>query len=80
MDGTDLNVAREALRAREGITAKNWAVSIGSWCPDNSEPHLISGLPAWASAHGIDAVIWTGLKPKFAQSIMTRKRQPKKKS
>lgn len=67
MDATDLELAREALRDREGITAKDWTGLIGSWQPGNSEPTLIAGLPAWASAHGVDAVIWTSLRPKLGR-------------
>jgi len=65
MDAPDLNVAREALRDREGLTAKDWAASIGSWRPNDPEPGLISGLSAWVLAHGIDAVIWTSLGPRL---------------
>ena len=67
MDAADLELAREALRDREGITAKDWTGLIGSWQPGNSEPTPIAGLPAWASAHGVDAVIWTSLPPKFGE-------------
>lgn len=65
MDATDLDVAREALRDREGLTSKDWAASIGSWRPNDPEPGLIGGLSAWALAHGIDAVIWTSLGPRI---------------
>lgn len=65
MDATDLQLAREALREREDIRAENWTDLIGSWQPNSPEPPLIAALPAWASAHGVDAVIWTSLRPKF---------------
>jgi hypothetical protein len=65
MDSTDLRLAREALRDREDLTGKHWASSIGSWETGQPEPVPIAGLAGWAAGHGIDAVIWTALKPKF---------------
>src|SRR5438034_11528336 len=47
MDTSDLTVAREALRDRESLTGRDWASSIGSWRPNDPEPPLIAGLPAW---------------------------------
>src|SRR2546423_1044757 len=55
MDVAELDIAREALRDREGITAKNWAPVIGSWQRESPEPALIAELPSWALAHGIEA-------------------------
>ena len=65
MDATDLNAAREELRNREGITGKNWTHLIGSWQTGDPEASLISGLPTWTSAHGVDAAIWTSLSPRI---------------
>lgn len=63
----DLDAAREMLREREGIHA--------------AEPHFVGSVPArhgpfacasrieaWASSHGLDAVVWTALPPRFAGS------------
>lgn len=61
----DLQTAREALRDREGITDTNWSSRIGSWQKGEAAPAMISELPAWAEAHGLDAIIWTALKPRF---------------
>ena len=65
MESTDLSDAREALRDREQITAKEWASLIGSWQRGVPVPDTIPGLSAWADARGVEAVIWTALGPKF---------------
>lgn len=65
MLSTELQAAREALRAREGITSNNWMSRIGSWQRGEAAPQLIPTLPDWAQAHGLDAVVWTALGPRF---------------
>lgn len=65
MDLTDLQAAKEALKLREGLTGKMWEKDIGCWGSGAPEPSLIHGLGAWAQAHGVEAVVWTALKPKF---------------
>jgi hypothetical protein len=65
MDAGELGVAREALRARENLTAKDWSKDIEDWQAGQAEPALIPRLSTWAEANGVDAVIWTSLKPKF---------------
>jgi hypothetical protein len=65
MDATELSVAVEALSNREGITERNRLASIGFWKSLDPEATLISGLPAWALAHGVEAAIWTSLGPKI---------------
>jgi hypothetical protein len=65
MDADTLDGARDALRAREGITVKDWTDLVGSWRLEAREPQLIAGLPAWTLAHGVEAVVWTALKPRF---------------
>jgi hypothetical protein len=62
----DLQSAKEALRDREGIPAGSWSTKIGSWQRGEADPANIPELSKWAAAHGIDAVIWTALGPKFA--------------
>jgi len=64
MDTDSLESAKEALRKREGISEdrKEW---IGSWNTGNPVPDLIFGLPTWATGHGLDAIVWTALPPKF---------------
>jgi hypothetical protein len=62
---TDLELAREALRDREGITAKKWESLIGSWQRNEEVPQSIPDLSNWTQANGLDAVIWTALDYKF---------------
>lgn len=63
--GEDLAEAREHLRRREKIPAKNGDLHIGSWTPGASEPVCTPGLEAWAIERGVTAVVWTALPPKF---------------
>lgn len=60
---TELQAAREALRDRESITGNKWMSRIGSW--QRGAPPPIPDLSDWAQAHGLDAVIWTALGPRF---------------
>lgn len=57
-----LQAARNDLRVRERTTDRN----IHSWQTGDADPALIPNLAEWASARGLDAVLWTGLGPKFA--------------
>jgi hypothetical protein len=61
----DLASAKQALRDREGITAKEWEPMIGAWQHGEPAPAIIPGLERWADAHGLDAAIWTALGPKL---------------
>lgn len=65
MDTSDLDVARRALRDREGITGSGWESRIGSWQPSSLAPEAIPNLPSWLEATGLDAVVWTALGPRF---------------
>lgn len=65
MRSTDLQSAREALRVREGISGNDWSSRIGSWQRQEVAPPNMPDLPSWVEAHGLDAVIWTALRPKF---------------
>lgn len=69
---TDLEGAMKALSDREGITAANWKSRIGNWETGNPAPKDIASLPAWAQAHGIDAVIWTALGPQYTKKGETK--------
>lgn len=64
MDATDLTPAREALRKREGIPSRN-AAHIAAWSEGEQSPQTVVGLPEWARARGIGAVVWTALPPKY---------------
>jgi cation transport regulator ChaC len=65
MATSDLAIARESLRDREQITAKEWSSLIGSWKRGDLAPDTIPALSAWAESRGVEAVIWTALEPKF---------------
>lgn len=62
MDATDVALAKEALRQREG---KPKAEHIADWKRGNASPPTIPSLAEWAEAHGIESVIWTALPSKF---------------
>lgn len=63
---SDLQSAQKALKDREGITATDWLPLIGSWERGDTAPENIPDLPQWAEDRGLDAAVWTALKPKFA--------------
>lgn len=65
MLATELQAAKEALRDREGVAVNNWMSRIGSWQRGEPAPQAMSSLPDWAQPHGLDAVIWTALGPRF---------------
>lgn len=65
---SDLDAAKQALKDREGITAKDWGPMIGAWQTGEPVPANISGLSKWADACGVDAAIWTALPPRFGGS------------
>ncbi len=62
---TDLLSAKQAVRDRERIRGEDWSSRIGSWQRGEAAPPNIPDLPIWAEAHGLDAVVWTALGPKF---------------
>lgn len=64
MDVQDLDAAREALRLREEIP-KDKPEDIGCWDTGETAPAAIPGIADWTRAHGIRAVVWTALPPKF---------------
>ena len=64
VDTADLGAAREALRKREKIPSSK-ATRIESWLRGQASPTLITNLPQWAEAHGVESVIWTALSAKF---------------
>ena len=66
MSLTNLDEARESLRKRENMSTKRLK-EIGVWSKTSKEDFSVSivDLPAWANARGIEAVVWTGLPPRF---------------
>lgn len=70
MDTPEIATASEALRLREGISARDHN-KIGSWSVGKATPQLVLGLPEWADARGVQGVVWTNLPPKFDGSEKT---------
>jgi hypothetical protein len=62
MDAMELDVAKEALRQREGKPSREF---IGHWNTGEASPEAIPHLPEWAKAHGVASVIWTALPSRF---------------
>jgi hypothetical protein len=60
-----LGTAREALRLREDISQARADHDVCSWSVGNEPPDLIRELPQWATGRGLEAVVWTGLGPRF---------------
>ena len=71
MDATDINVARQVLCHREGISQQNEKGYIGSWSSGQPSPNLICDLPEWAESRGVHHVVWTALPPKFNNATRT---------
>jgi hypothetical protein len=63
--GSDLTQAREDLRSREGVPPKNLERCIGYWTRGEPNPACVIDLEPWATARGIESVVWTALPPKF---------------
>ena len=68
MDATDIEVAAESLREREGIFQNNKERDVGRWTSGSPAPENILGLPQWAQARGVEGVVWTALGRKFHES------------
>ena len=50
--------------------------SIGHWSLEDASQHQDSvGIGEWASAKGADAVVWTALKPRFNDQLVTPTRE-----
>ena len=65
----DLAQARESLRKREGVFRSRADHLIAQWHPgDNPESEPDATISAWAGEKNLDAVVWTNLPPKFAET------------
>lgn len=62
MDTDDFEIAKEALRHREGKILRQ---RIGGWSLGQQSPGEIYSLATWAESQGIEHVLWTALPPKF---------------
>ena len=69
---TDPAEAREALKEREGITARDWEPLVPVWRTGCGAPPNIPSLPEWADAHEVDVAIWTALEPRYRGNGTTR--------
>jgi hypothetical protein len=66
MSVTQLDVAREALRARENIPNKNADSHVGSWKRGEAAAvGVATRIGRWAEHLGLDGVVWTNLPPKY---------------
>jgi hypothetical protein len=65
----DLAAARESLRQREGVPRSRADDLIAHWRQgDNPQSEPDVTISAWAAGKGLDAVVWTDLPPKFAET------------
>ena len=68
MDATNIEDARRALGAREGIPDRNYSKHVGAWQPsDGAPPAVVPTLNRWTESFGLDGVVWTALPPKFGE-------------
>ena len=66
MSVSELQLAKEALADREGMTGNDKTKHIGYWSMDhNSDGAAVEEIAEWANRVGIEAVIWTALPPTF---------------
>lgn len=67
LSSENLDDAKKALAAREGISDENIKYSIGFWDEKSGKSHGLCAteIGAWAEHLNIDAVVWTNLKCGF---------------
>jgi hypothetical protein len=71
LDVASLDEARKVLAQREGITAGYLERSVGTWGPSYSSDHSEGEtIGKWAVAAGVTGVVWTALKPFFADKYI----------
>lgn len=61
MASSDLEEAIENLSAREGTSRK----FISVYKKGDAVPRHVPNIDRWAETKGVDAIVWTGLPPKF---------------
>ena len=59
-----IDEAKKALAVREGIPDENICKHIGCWSRLDPNPAYISEIGTWATAMGVEHVVWTALPPK----------------
>ncbi len=68
LDVSDLDTAKQAQAAREGVSTGNIRHSIGWWTPAGNSQHPgAAAITDWAAARHFAGVVWTALKPKFGK-------------
>ncbi|WP_306118874.1 MULTISPECIES: hypothetical protein [unclassified Roseitalea] len=61
-----LDNAISALADRENIKPNNTQYSVGYWSAQRASHHdQVTTIGSWAADRGIEAVVWTALKPRF---------------
>lgn len=71
-----VDAARRALADREGVCLSRNPRSIGHWSLEGASRHRESaGISEWARVKGADAVVWTALKPRFNNELVTPTRE-----
>ena len=64
--------ARNALAERECVCLSRYPRSIGHWSRAGASAHREAAtIGAWAKAKGVDAAVWTALKPRFNNELVT---------
>ena len=67
-----IDESRKALAEREGVCLSTYPRSIGHWSGAGASAHRESAtIGAWAKAKGVDAAVWTALKPRFNNKLVT---------
>ena len=70
MSITELQVAKEALANREGMTGADKTKNIGYWSADQKSSGLaVEEIADWASRIECEAVIWTALPATFGDEF-----------
>ena len=68
LDVPNLDAAKVALAAREGVTDRYIRYSIGWWSPAVASVHYGADvIGQWAAARNLGGVVWTALKPKIGE-------------
>ena len=57
--------AREALHKRERVPERDREKSIAMWKDSDSHESLMPEIGIWARDHGLSAVVWPALPPRF---------------
>jgi hypothetical protein len=68
----NIKAAKQDLANREDIKSKHVDSNIGYWTPERASSHPETAIiGAWAKGRGLAGVVWTALRPKFANEYRT---------